>query len=236
MAEHPLDEERLVAWLDGELDERAAAQVAAAVAADPGLAARAAAHRRLQARLASAFDPVAREPVPLPKLVPTPVVSLAAAREARDERKRRDQPSSRWAPAGAIAASLLVGLVVGHQYSPARQGVGDSVAALALAPPVARALDRQLSGEPGAVRVSLTFRDHDGLWCRRFAAQHIAGLACRDGGRWQLRYGVPASSDAAATYRMAGGDDRTAAMVAASIAGEPLDAAGERAARAKGWN
>jgi anti-sigma factor RsiW len=236
MAEPPIDEERLVAWLDGELDESAAAQVAAAVAADPELAARAAAHRRLHARFTSAFDPIANEPVALPPLVPTPIVSLAAAREARDQRTRREQPARRWVPAGAIAASLVVGLVVGLQHSPAGQGVGDSATALALAPPVADALDHQLSGEPGVVRVSLTFRDHDGAWCRSFTARHIAGLACRDAGHWQLRYGVPVSGDPAATYRMAGGESRTAAVIATSIDGDPLDAAGERAARAKGWN
>ena len=52
------DEELFYAWLDGELDGEDAARVAATVAADPGLRAKAERHRRVEAQIRGAFAPV----------------------------------------------------------------------------------------------------------------------------------------------------------------------------------
>ena len=225
-----MDEARIIAWIDGELEGDLAAEVAAAVAADPALAAKAEAHRRMRARFAAAFDPIAAVPVAPPERPAAPVVSLAAVRAARavGAPKRRS-----WAMPGAIAASLLVGALLGHQGSPGG-GIADRAGTLALSPAVAHALDGQLAGEAGPVRVALSFRDHQGDYCRSFAGQHLAGVACRTGSGWQLRYaapGVPGQAD----YRMAGSDAASAGAIAAMIEGDPLDAAQERAARTTGW-
>ncbi|MCW6533149.1 anti-sigma factor, partial [Sphingomonas sp. MMSM20] len=59
-----IDEARIIAWVDGELDDAAAARVAGAVAADPALAALAERHRRMKARFAAAFAPLADAPAP----------------------------------------------------------------------------------------------------------------------------------------------------------------------------
>ncbi|HET8612586.1 MAG TPA: anti-sigma factor, partial [Sphingomonas sp.] len=179
MADSAIGEEELVAWIDGELEGPEAERVARAVAENPALAARAEAHRRLASRLQAAFAPIAEEPVALRVAPPAPVVSLA------EERARRGGPPRRWALPGAIAASLLVGVLVGHQTWGGGAGVADRADALALAAPIGHALDTQLSGASGPVRIQLSFRDQAGDYCRSFTARHFGGVACRADGGWR---------------------------------------------------
>jgi hypothetical protein len=232
MADPGISDEQLIAWIDGELSPDAAAEVVEAIERDPALAARAAAHRRLARRMTAAFGPIAEQPVALPEREAAPVISLAAARAARAEREA-NKPH-RWVVPGAIAASLVVGVLVGEQATMVAS-VDDRAGALALAKPVAQALDSQLSGEPGPIRVSLSFRNKDGGYCRSFAGQHIDGIACRSGGVWQLRYAAPATRGPNGGYRMAGSDTAEAAVVDRLIAGNPLDSTGESDARTRGW-
>jgi hypothetical protein len=246
-----MDDARLMAWIDGELEPAEAEAVAAAVAADPALAARADTHRRLKARISAAFGPLLEEPVPIPARKPAPVVSLAAARAERQERARseekarHDRTPRRWAWPGAVAACLLAGILVVHQIGgggvpvPGGQGIGDRAGALALSPQIADALDTQAAGQAGAVRVALSFKDKAGAYCRSFSAEHLGGIACRAGEGWQLRYAAPSSgatpSPQQGDYRMAGGDAATMQVVQTMIAGDPLDAGQERKARDAGW-
>jgi hypothetical protein len=229
MAER-IDETAVIAWLDGELTPEEAARVEQAVAHDAGLRAVADRHRMIQARFAAAFGPIAHEPVELPRSAE--VISLAAARAARAQHDKT--PTRRWWIPGAIAASLVAGLVIGQMQRPSGVGVGDRADALALAPVLAHALDRQLAGEPGPVRVALSFRAQDGSYCRSFSATYLAGVACRAGNGWRMRYATPAAPTDS-DYRMAGNDPAEANAIAGMIAGDPLDAAGERTARDKGW-
>jgi len=113
-------------------------------------------------------------------------------------------------------------------------GVTDRADALALAPDLARKLDTQLSGEPGPIRVALSFRARDGAYCRSFTATHLDGVACRTAAGWTLRYAAPGTASGG-DYAQAGSDPAQASAVAAMIAGEPLDASAERAARERGW-
>jgi hypothetical protein len=219
MAE-PIDETMVIAWVDGELGPAEAARVEQAVAADPALRDLAEAHRAMRARFAAAFGPIADDPVALPS---AEVVSFG---EARAKRMRR-----LWVP-GAIAASLVAGLLIGQLDRPV--GVRDRADALALAPPLAHALDTQLSGAAGPVRVTLSFRAQDGAYCRSFNARHLDGVACRTSDGWTLRYAAPGSAQGG-EYAQAGNDPARASAIAAMIAGEPLDAAAERAARDRSW-
>lgn len=240
MGEDMIDEAAVIAWLDGELDAPRAAEVQAAVAADPALTALAEAHRGMKTRFASAFGPIGEQPVAMPKAEPAAIISLAAARAARDARQKAGTAKTtrwRWAMPGAIAASLVAAFIFIQPIAMptgSSGGIGDKAGALALAAPIAKALDGQLSGKVGAVRVALSFRGKDGQYCRSFAATHLAGIACREGANWQLRYASPdGGSDA--EYRQAGDDAAQGDVVAAMIAGEPLDAAGETRARDAGW-
>ena len=221
MMAEPVDETMVIAWVDGELAPEQAARVEQAVAADPALRELAETHRAMRARFAAAFGGIADEPVALPS---AKIVSFA---ERRAQRMRR-----LWIP-GAIAASLVAGLFIGQVERPA--GVTDRADALALAPDLARKLDTQLSGEPGPMRVALSFRAQDGAYCRSFSATHLDGVACRTATGWTLRYAAPGTASGG-TYAQAGTDPAQASAIAAMIAGEPLDAAAERAARERGWH
>ena len=219
MAE-PIDETMVIAWVDGELAPAEAARVEQAVAADPALRDLAETHRTMRARFAAAFGPIAQEPVALPS------AEVASFAEARAKRMRR-----LWVP-GAIAASLAAGLFIGQIERPT--GVRDRADALALAAPLGHALDTQLSGAAGPVRVALSFRARDGAYCRSFSAMHLDGVACRTGEGWTLRYAAPGTAQGG-DYAQAGSDTARASAIAGMIAGEPLDAARERAARSRGW-
>jgi len=220
MMAEPIDETMVIAWVDGELAPAEAARVEQAIAADPAVRDLAEAHRAMRARFAAAFGAIADEPVALPR---AEVVSLAA--------ERAKQMRRLWVP-GAIAASLVVGLFIGEVDRPV--GVRDRADALALAPPLAHALDTQLSGAAGPVRVALSFRAQDGAYCRSFSATHLDGVACRTDDGWTLRHAAPGSAQDG-DYAQAGSDPARASAIAAMIAGEPLDAATERAARDRGW-
>ncbi|HKX91262.1 MAG TPA: anti-sigma factor [Sphingomicrobium sp.] len=234
-----VSDETLFAWLDGELEAEDAARVAAQVAADAELAERAERHRALRARLKSAFDPIADAPLP-PRLLaaanaaPAEVIDLAAARQDRSAR-RGWTPLAQWA---AIAATLAIGFFGGTMVPSGEPGpVTVEGGRIYAAASLGEALDTQLASAPsGAVRIGLTFRDQSGAICRSFTAAAGSGLACRDDDRWQLRGLFTAPEGQHGHYRMAAGmDANLAALIDSSMAGEPFDAAAERAAKDKGW-
>jgi hypothetical protein len=233
------DDEKFFAWLDGELSGDEADAMAAKVASDPRLAELAEQHRALGGRLKSAFDTVAEAQVP-DGLADTiresrnQVIDFAAASSQR--RKASWLPVPQWL---AIAATLVLGIGIGTlvnrpSASPVELQGGRVYAAAALG----RALDTELASAPvnQDVRVGLTFKDAAGSVCRTFSGSAASGLACRKDDRWQLRGLFAAPEGQAETYRMAAGmDPNLAALVDSTMAGEPFDAAQEKAARDRGW-
>lgn len=226
------EDEKFFAWLDGELAPAEAADMEAKVAADPQLRQLAEQHRALGAQLRRAFDPIAGAPLPerLQVRPSADVIDFVAAKRART------MPSlPQWA---AMAATLALGIFVGtmvpqRDRAPVDVQGGKIYAAAALN----EALDTQLASAPaGNVRIGLTFRDQAGEICRSFTASASSGLACRNGGRWQLKGLFAAPEDQGSDYRMAAGmDPNLAALVDSAMAGEPLDAAAEKAAKDKDW-
>ena len=226
------EDEKFFAWLDGELAPAEAADMEAKVAADPQLRQLAEQHRALGAQLRRAFDPIAGAPLPerLQVRPSADVIDFVAAKRART------MPSlPQWA---AMAATLALGIFVGtmvpqRDRAPVEVQGGKIYAAAALN----EALDTQLASAPaGNVRIGLTFRDQAGEICRSFTASASSGLACRNGGRWQLKGLFAAPEDQGSDYRMAAGmDPNLAALVDSAMAGEPLDAAAEKAAKDKDW-
>jgi hypothetical protein len=225
-------DEKFFAWLDGELAADEAAEVAIAVAADPGLAAQAEEHRAFTARLRTAFDPVMAQPAPVASSAN--VIDLAAARQ----RRRAWLPArAQWA---ALAATLAVGVLTTSLFFDRGVGQHDDQSAVASGA-LGAALDTQLASAPqagSAVRIGLTFRDKSGAMCRSFTETGASGLACHESGNWHVRgiFATGSTADAASDYRMAAGPDpRLAALIDQRIAGDPLDAAAEAHARAAGW-
>lgn len=236
--------EMLAAYADGELDPLAERQVERAIAADPALADQVERHRALRATLAAAFAPIAAAPVPdrLAQLVPDGrVVDLAAARAARAQAAAAPAPERRWGRwagmGGMMAACLVLGVLVGRgaDNGPVESRGGMLVASGGLG----RALDTQLASADGGnagLRILVSFRDGGGRYCRSFSGTSLSGIACREDAGWVLRETRGGNAASSSEFRQAGSAD--AALMAdaqAMMAGEPLDAAAEEAAKAKGW-
>lgn len=230
------EDEEFFAWLDGELDADRAARVEARVAASPELADRASEHRRMAAELRDAFKPVMQARAPSPRFESAEVIEFGA-RPAGREAWRPQFRLSQWA---AMAATLALGLLVGNlvgrdgEFSPVAVDNGRLVASASLK----TTLDSGLASEPAAdrVRIGLTFRDARGTVCRSFQDGPAAGLACREGDRWRIEALVQESEGQFSDYRMAAGQNPTLTeLIDRTIAGEPFDAAQERAARDSGW-
>jgi hypothetical protein len=114
---------------------------------------------------------------------------------------------------------------------------------LPVAGTLARALSEQLASNqpPGApVQIGVSFRSHSGDYCRTFLVreqQPLAGLACHERGSWRVEALARSESASAGDYRAAASAlaPAIAGTLDALIAGEPLDAAAEATARARGW-
>lgn len=228
--------ELLMAYADGELDAVTAKRVEKAVAADPAMAAQVERHRVLRAKLRAHFDPVAAAPAPdrfAAMLRPSAtVVSLGAARAARQPKPPQ---SNWWRNAGAVAAALTLGVALGVT---SRSGLGGGGAfgtdggQLVAQGQMAKALDTQLASKDGFVRLS--FRDAKGGFCRVFQADGRSGVACKGSDGWTIRNYRSDGMAEKTEYRQAG-SAQVMADAQEMMAGEPLDAAAEKAAVAKGW-
>jgi hypothetical protein len=246
-----ISDETLMAYADGELDAATRASVETAMQEDPDIAKRVARHRALREAMQGAFTGVLEEPVPERLIaaargqrIATKGVVVDLAREAA---RRGTSPwPRRWQPA-AMAASLALGLGLGFLawHGPNAligPGSGGGLAANAA---LAEALSTQLSDDRSPARVAVTglsFRSKSGDYCRTFSltgTDASSGLACRDGKEWKIKALAepPRAATNSANFRMAASEDSPAirAAVEASIDGEPLDHAGEIAARQAGW-
>ena len=234
-----MTEEMLAAYADGQLDAAERAEFEVAMAADPALAHKVAAHRALKARLSAHYAPIAKEAVPssLAALLAAPaqnsgtgeaeVISLAAARQ-----KRGLAPAfGRWAPiAGpALAASLVLAILQPWQASPP-EGYADG--------DLAAALDSQLAAaqpDEAGTRILLSFAREDGDLCRAWRGADIGGIACRDETGWKIERQFAIGKAQGTEFRQAGSEAELLAAAQDMAAGEALDGEGERAARARGW-
>lgn len=233
------DDEMLGRYIDGEMDGRAAAALETALSRDPELASRVAEMRVMAMELRGAFAEVLSEDVPerLRAAVlstPTDLVRPAV--------KRRSWFAGWRVPAFASGVAGAAGLALGLAVAPASVLALDDGGHLVARGALASALEGGLASEPGgATAIGVSFRSKDGAWCRSFetAADQagLAGLACTSGGSWRIETAEATTGRARGDYAQAsaGMPDAVRNAIAARIAGEPLDAAGERAARDGGW-
>jgi Putative zinc-finger len=228
-----VDDERLMAFADGELSGAERAEVEAALAEDASLREKLAAHQRLRTRLSAAFDGALDEPVP-GSLLAAAAKPRGAAVVNLAERRAGRWSAREW---GAMAASLVLGLFIGvgvmNTQAPL---VAQSESGLIARGALADALETQLaSDESDVVRIGLTFFDTGGRYCRTFDLTEggAAGLACRDGDAWNVT--MTTAGAGGGEVRQAGASEQILSAVDAMIAGEPLDARSEVAARDGGW-
>ena len=234
-----LTDEKFFAWLDGELSGREADEVAAQVAADPALAARADEHRALAARLRGAVAPIAQAPVPAGiSAVLDAQPNVVGFADARARREARSAPPL-WKQVAAMAATLALGIVTGSMLIPdSGSPIAPEGGRLVAAASLESALYSRLASAPAdeGPRIGVTFRDSAGNICRSFTDRAASGLACLEGGDWRIRGLVQAPEGQTTEYRMAAGTDpNLAALIDSTIAGEPFDSEQERAALKRGW-
>lgn len=250
-------DETLMAYSDGELDAGARAAIEAAMASDPEIARRVARHLALAARVRSGFDPVLREAVPkrLQHSVADSAGAPASTRVeaaaphvipiARPVKGGRSKRAWSWPEWSAIAASLVIGVMVGRfgqSGSSPSDMLMDSSGVVARGA-LEQALSTRLASGQAAdapIRIGITFRSRSGEYCRTFAlSNEVAGLGCRAGTDWRLPVIArsPTTADASASYRRAAGELPPAVMRAVEerIAGDALDAREEAAALQRGW-
>jgi anti-sigma factor RsiW len=249
-----LSDETLMAYVDGELDEHARGEVEAAMLSNPDIAARVARHQALRKRVHFAFERVVDERVP-DRLVAAVRGAPAPTRENNVIPLRRKQSRQHWSwpEWTSIAASLGAGAVLSFlfmHYSDV-QPITSRNGRLFANGALAQALSDQLAGTQSAtaagsprtpVQIGVSFRDKSGDYCRTFAlsdASALAGLACHSGGGWRVEVLARGEhgADAAAQYRPAASSMPKPILesVEDRIAGEPLDARGEAAAKDRGW-
>ncbi len=208
-----IDDETLVAFVDGELGEADAGRVEAAIAADRYLRETVLALHRGAAMIRAAFNEPLTTPVP-DRLVQTVESAFA-------ERTKAERPMApRWRLAVPIAASIAAVLIgLSGAFFIAEYQVERSIARLEahrvadralIEATIARALEEHLSGalvswqNPesgswGQVEPIRTFRNSRDQWCREYV--HVVerklgdqrketrrAIACRDSdGLWKTR-------------------------------------------------
>lgn len=224
-----IDDEQLMAFADGELDELSRARIERALAEHPELRARLDQQQRLRATLAAHYGPAAEEEVPerLRAMLETNVVRLAPA-----------GPRPPWQSLAALAATLVLGLALGRTLLVPAAPVGIAHGTMVAEGPLADALETQLaSAQPAgaATRIGLSFAASDGRLCRTFDSAAVSGLACRDDRGWQLVMAAAGPGAPRGDYRQAGSSPLVAQAAQELMTGEAFDAAAERRARDSGW-
>ncbi len=213
----PIEEERLVAYADGELDQAEAREVEALVAADPALAETVSALRADAATIRAAYQEPLREPVP-ERLVAALDAAFAARRAAPSQAPA--QAYRRHPMVAAIAASIVAAVVgLSSAYYFAERGVEREIARLEavraadqrmIQAAISLALETHVSGAPaewynpdsgsrGRVEPVRTFKISTGQWCREYVhrlefrgwrelRETRRAIACRGAdGVWKMR-------------------------------------------------
>ena len=265
---NPMSEDDRIAvmmYVDGELTTAEHAAFDARLAREPALANAVARERTLRTRLQSAYAPMLDEPMPaglldllaLPDAAPAPVAANDVLPPGANDAHRAALPHARrwrWPEWGAMAASLMLGLLFGARLLAPHDAGGDALAlnvgsdgAITAQAGLRDALEQRVGGTqpaPGSnVAVGLSFRNHAQQYCRTFSVDNTSsGIACKSAEGWVVanleHASAPASpASAVAGYRMAASplSANLLAVVDALREGDTLDAAAEGAAKAKGW-
>lgn len=228
-----ISEEQLMAYADGELAREDRDAIEAALLDNEQAQGTLGDEWRLRRSLFALYDPALEEPVPerLTRLVEES--GAASPRQANDGSPGRTW----WRNVTAIAASLALGIFVGHGFAgdPASTGTG----ALRIADgEIARALDVQLASSQSLdapVQVGISFRGEAGRPCRSFQSAGMVGLACREDRAWAMKLLAPIERSGPFEYSRAASASALIMKSAQELmAGEPMDAAEEREARDSG--
>ncbi len=250
-----ITEETLMAYADGELDDITRSTVEQAILHDPQLAAKVAQHQALRDAVFEAFQPVMKEPIParLQATVQVQGENIVNLAQSRDDRNARQESAKeqRWSLSqwGSLAAMLVVGVMLGRldlfrtgEFDTAQSSVAlKADGGMTAQGMLATALSTQLASAPAAatnVKIGLSFVAKDGAYCRSFALDGAAGLACREAEQWKIALMVDQHNNKPeGAYRQVNSEIPSAVLEAIEqrMAGTALDAQAEHAARARSW-
>ena len=174
----------------------------------------------------------------------------------------RREPAARanagwsWRAWAGMLASLVVGIFIGGRMLDPAETPAPAIGTAALAVDdqgaltaeglLRTALEEQPGGPlvgPQGVMIGQSFRDRAQHYCRTFALDTSSGIACKSDGRWLIATfdhattTTPAASTSAGTYLASASAMNPMLLQAAAGLrdGASLDATGEAAARATGW-
>ena len=214
-----ITDDMLAAYADRELDPDQVREVYAAAANDRALADRLLAQETLGPRVSRAYDHVLDEPIP-----PALLAAVGSAKPAV-------RPFGRVSAFAAMAACLVIGALAGRATLQAPLTTPDMMAQGRLA----SVLEEGLASAPErAVRLGVTFKQQDGRYCRSFETPASQGLACQEAQGWRVAVLAPGDRQDTAFRTASSMTPALAAAIQARMAGPPLDAAAEKAARDSG--
>ncbi len=256
MSKTHFDDETLMAFADGELDDEMRLAVERAMETDDAIAARVALFAETGALSKQALGPLAAMPVP-EALQADVKAMIESEAPASDDASRKDNviplartpwhaSPARWAMPLAASVALVIGGLAGFTIANAPGG-GD-VAGLQIAqfdqPGLLDALQAVPSGSEitlspsgDRLRMIATFRDADDGLCREFEIDRgdrstFVSVACRLTDTWDVQFAVAAASSSADGYAPASSLEALDAYLSAIGAGDPLSEADETAALA----
>lgn len=230
-----ISEDKLMAYVDGELSRDACEAIEAEAERNPELRNAIIQERLLRSELADLHSPAMKEQVPerLARILQPVGDTVVAFRQRTPERRARYL-----AMITAMAASLVLGVFLGPAFgfgSDPRDGASN----LQIDGQLAAALHTQLASEQqpqDAIQIGITFVGRESEVCRTFEAADMAGLACLIDNEWQMRLLAPKNSSPDTEYQRA---NSAFGLVMSStqemIGSEPMNADQERQARNADW-
>jgi hypothetical protein len=224
-----MNDQRIGAFLDRELDDAARAAQAREIEEDAGGA--------MRLRVFKKADELLRQAVPLAATPSDHALSQRILNAEAISRPVRFRVARGFVP---LAAACLIGVLGGAEMSR-----DSSLAPLRLNRALVGALDAAPSGETrtlaaGKISIAMTVRMDSGTFCRQFRlstpAEATNAVACRDGGAWRLVAAANAPGPVEQNYHTAAGasaplDDTLGAIGDATL----VDADEERALIEGGW-
>ncbi len=252
----PISDETIMAYVDGELDQEEAEQIARALETDPELRDRARLFRESTAMLREAYSR------PLEEEVPERLLRTVRGRMTRSWTDRLGEflasllPRKQPAFAAALGCVLILGLGLILYFSSFPPAGMDRASRLAGSNAFSRALETLPSGRRLLLQefhseliVLRTFQDRELRFCRQFEMIHdpgpgetiSGGIACRNqGDGWSLVFfhepaRIDTGNSGSAGFELAGSGDPVDAEAEAMRTGPPLTPEQEAQLIATGW-
>lgn len=235
------DDEELMAYADGELDEDRAMALDQALVEDEALAERLAVFLDTRSIAKEAWAPALKEPVPDHLIQRVRDLAAAEAQAQPDETVIAFPPprapqaqAPLWRMPLAASVALAVGLGAGLMLAPNTDGAPGGIEIARLADPqIIAALDTVPSGDDlvlaSGARVApiATYFDGRQALCREFEFDRADGItivsvACQSDGQWDVQLAIAAAPADDTGYAPASSLDALNAYLTASDAGAPL--------------